>query len=212
MLANNERDQLAARAHQGWPFWQFSRDERRLGPVARALLGDAAADLEVRRRRLRPHRGRGELRGTGRQERRARHRSLDRGQTQESRAGRRSENSQAVYRRDQYASPRVRRGPYAARARGDRLLVRLGRDALCPVGLSGKRRRAEQFQSKNFPADFISEAIDQTRGWFYSQLAISTLVFGPKTGAEKPPRRSRRGDVRQKSPIPTPSATASCWA
>lgn len=29
-----------------------------------------------------------------------------------------------------------------------------------------------------FPADFISEAIDQTRGWFYSLLAISTLVKG----------------------------------
>ncbi|MDD6203771.1 MAG: isoleucine--tRNA ligase [Firmicutes bacterium] len=29
----------------------------------------------------------------------------------------------------------------------------------------------------NFPADFISEAIDQTRGWFYSLLAISTLLF-----------------------------------
>jgi isoleucyl-tRNA synthetase len=31
-----------------------------------------------------------------------------------------------------------------------------------------------------FPADFISEAIDQTRGWFYSQLAISTLLFGER--------------------------------
>jgi isoleucyl-tRNA synthetase len=31
---------------------------------------------------------------------------------------------------------------------------------------------------EQFPADFISEAIDQTRGWFYSQLAISTLLFG----------------------------------
>ena len=29
-----------------------------------------------------------------------------------------------------------------------------------------------------FPADFISEALDQTRGWFYSQLAISTMLFG----------------------------------
>ena len=29
---------------------------------------------------------------------------------------------------------------------------------------------------KNFPADFISEAIDQTRGWFYSLLAISTFL------------------------------------
>ena len=28
-----------------------------------------------------------------------------------------------------------------------------------------------------FPADFISEAVDQTRGWFYSLMAISTLLF-----------------------------------
>ena len=30
---------------------------------------------------------------------------------------------------------------------------------------------------KNFPADFISEAVDQTRGWFYTLLAVSTLIF-----------------------------------
>lgn len=30
---------------------------------------------------------------------------------------------------------------------------------------------------KNFPADFISEAIDQTRGWFYVLLAISSVLF-----------------------------------
>lgn len=30
---------------------------------------------------------------------------------------------------------------------------------------------------KNFPADFISEAIDQTRGWFYTLMAISTVLF-----------------------------------
>ena len=30
---------------------------------------------------------------------------------------------------------------------------------------------------QQFPADFISEAVDQTRGWFYSLLAISTLIF-----------------------------------
>jgi len=29
---------------------------------------------------------------------------------------------------------------------------------------------------KNYPADFISEAVDQTRGWFYSLLAISTML------------------------------------
>ncbi len=30
---------------------------------------------------------------------------------------------------------------------------------------------------QQFPADFISEAVDQTRGWFYSLLAVSTLLF-----------------------------------
>src|SRR5262245_56295447 len=42
----------------------------------------------------------------------------------------------------------------------------------------GKKDFAEQF-----PADFISEALDQTRGWFYSQLAISTLLFGENGAA-----------------------------
>jgi len=38
----------------------------------------------------------------------------------------------------------------------------------------------EVFEQK-YPADFISEAVDQTRGWFYSLLAISTMLF------DKPP-------------------------
>jgi isoleucyl-tRNA synthetase len=38
---------------------------------------------------------------------------------------------------------------------------------------------------RQFPADFISEAIDQTRGWFYSLLAISTLLFCEDRAAEK---------------------------
>lgn len=36
----------------------------------------------------------------------------------------------------------------------------------------------ENFHDELFPADFISEGIDQTRGWFYSLLAISTLLTG----------------------------------
>lgn len=35
----------------------------------------------------------------------------------------------------------------------------------------------EELFKQNFPADFISEAIDQTRGWFYTLIAISTLLF-----------------------------------
>jgi len=35
---------------------------------------------------------------------------------------------------------------------------------------------SEHFEER-FPADFVCEALDQTRGWFYSLLAISTLLF-----------------------------------
>ncbi|MFH1419087.1 MAG: class I tRNA ligase family protein, partial [Planctomycetota bacterium] len=39
-------------------------------------------------------------------------------------------------------------------------------------------QNAEMFDGQ-FPADFISEALDQTRGWFYSLTAISVMLFGP---------------------------------
>jgi isoleucyl-tRNA synthetase len=43
----------------------------------------------------------------------------------------------------------------------------------------------EHFKAQ-FPADFISEALDQTRGWFYSQLAISTLLFSEQAQGLQP--------------------------
>lgn len=36
----------------------------------------------------------------------------------------------------------------------------------------------KQTFEKTFPADFISEAVDQTRGWFYTLLVINTILFG----------------------------------
>jgi isoleucyl-tRNA synthetase len=57
-------------------------------------------------------------------------------------------------------------------------------------GYQGNGQKVEESKSQKdssaqfhhqFPADFISEALDQTRGWFYSQLAISTLVFDKPT-------------------------------
>ncbi len=36
----------------------------------------------------------------------------------------------------------------------------------------------QELFEQRFPADFICEAIDQTRGWFYSLLAVNTMVFG----------------------------------
>ena len=47
-----------------------------------------------------------------------------------------------------------------------------------PFAQWGWPHRGDAEFEAQFPADFISEAIDQTRGWFYSQLAISTLLFG----------------------------------
>lgn len=49
----------------------------------------------------------------------------------------------------------------------------------------------------NLPADFISEAIDQTRGWFYALVAIQTLLFGPDA-----PRGDRDHGLRAEYPLP----------
>ena len=89
---------------------------------------------------------------------------------------------QAVDRRGHLdAARRARRLP--PRARGDRRLVRLGLDALRAVGLPA--HAAARSSSAAFPADFISEAIDQTRGWFNSLLWVSTLLF-PERGLPHP--------------------------
>jgi isoleucyl-tRNA synthetase len=47
-----------------------------------------------------------------------------------------------------------------------------------PFAQWGAPHQNEETFRENFPAQYISEAIDQTRGWFYSLLAVSTLVFG----------------------------------
>ena len=64
-----------------------------------------------------------------------------------------------------------------------------------------------------FPADFISEALDQTRGWFYSLVAISTLLFDENTVASgqwpvASKDDSRRADAaaKQSSLIPDPQS------
>ncbi|MGH3145188.1 MAG: class I tRNA ligase family protein, partial [Rubrobacter sp.] len=41
----------------------------------------------------------------------------------------------------------------------------------------GGAEAVEHFE-RQFPADYICEAVDQTRGWFYSLLAVSTMLFG----------------------------------
>src|SRR3989449_2359770 len=46
-----------------------------------------------------------------------------------------------------------------------------------PFAQRGYPRNGKEVFEETFPADFISEAVDQTRGWFYTLLAISTLLF-----------------------------------
>ncbi len=47
-----------------------------------------------------------------------------------------------------------------------------------PFAQFGAPYRNRDDAAAAYPADFICEAIDQTRGWFYSLMAIGTLVFG----------------------------------
>ena len=91
----------------------------------------------------------------------------------------------AGHRRGDLSLSRVRRGGVLARRRAavmatgrarDRRLVRLG--SACPPPRSGYPHAPGSSEEFVFPADFITEAIDQTRGWFYSLLAVNTLVFG----------------------------------
>jgi isoleucyl-tRNA synthetase len=66
----------------------------------------------------------------------------------------------------------------------------------------------QKFHSQ-FPADFISEAIDQTRGWFYSQLAISTLLFGKGEG-ERNSQSASRNPKSEIGSIPYPHPFRNC--
>ncbi len=47
-----------------------------------------------------------------------------------------------------------------------------------PLAQWGYPHKNQELFESQFPADYICEAVDQTRGWFYSLHAISTLLFG----------------------------------
>ena len=83
-----------------------------------------------------------------------------------------------------------------------------GVDAVRPVGLPAPATTS--VFERRYPAQFICEAIDQTRGWFYTLMAVGTLVFdrssyenvlclGPHPGRGRPqddqaPRQHPRAD------------------
>ena len=65
---------------------------------------------------------------------------------------------------------------------------------------------SEALFRERFPADFISEAIDQTRGWFYTLLAISTMLFGGGDEAS----RARNPEPGTRGPVPYPHPFRNC--
>src|SRR5688500_7098544 len=80
-------------------------------------------------------------------------------------------------------------------------------------GVAARTRLAAQKFHEQFPADFISEAIDQTRGWFYSQLAISTLLFGQESRVQsrEPEAPGSAGGSEAKTPTaPYPHPFRNC--
>lgn len=79
--------------------------------------------------------------------------------------------------------------PFAAGARMQRVseVIDCWYDSgAMPFAQWGYPHQGQERFAAQFPADFISEAIDQTRGWFYSQLAISTLLFGEPSAEPRP--------------------------
>ena len=158
-------------------FGPLAGEQRRLGARPRALLGHAAADLAQRGGRDRLHRLVRGARGAVR--RRAR------GPAPPVR-GR---------RRDPVAD---RRRAAAPRPRGDRRLVRLAARCRSPSGT--RRSRTRTSSSEQFPADYICEGIDQTRGWFYSLIAISHAAVRPELVQDRAlPRPHRRPDGKKMS-------------
>ena len=133
-------------------------EQRGLGALARPLLGDAAAGLGLRPRPV--------ARGGDRQLRRAR-RAL----------------GQAAARRISIRTSRSSTGtPGAATCGGP---MRRTPEVIDTWFDSGSMPYAQwhypfeheaEFEA-HFPADFICEGVDQTRGWFYSLLAIATTAF-----------------------------------
>ena len=160
LLRENERTNWYPDDDQEGPLRRLAEQQHRLGAVPQPLLGHAAADLALRR-------GPPDLRRlAGRAGRADRHRPV------------RARPAPPVRRRRHLRLPgrrlrpgRPRRVPEVIDAWFDS-----GSMPFAQWGYPHVEGSAEQFEQA-YPADFICEAIDQTRGWFYTLMAVGTLVF-----------------------------------
>ena len=157
MLAENEPIGWRPEHVKHGRFGTLAGGQRRLGALARALLGHAAADLGVR--------------GADCDERFCA--GLDRRAARARRRGARRP-----------APPLHRRGRPAAARRAAATMRRVEEvidtwydSGAMPFAQFHYPFEGEEEFEQRFPADYICEAQDQTRGWFYSLLAESTLLF-----------------------------------
>ena len=155
--ANDDVD-LAPGAHQDRALRRVARRQRRLGAQPRPLLGHAAAHLALRAgahalRRL--HRGAaGSWRPVPFQ---------------------RIWNSTGPTSTTSSSRARTAAARCAACPRSS---TPGSTPAPCRSASGTTRSRTSRRFEERFPADFICEAIDQTRGWFYSLIAVATLIEG----------------------------------
>ena len=175
--ARERDDRLAPGAHQARPLRRLAREQRRLGAVPRPLLGHAAAGVALRRLRHR------HLRRVGRRAGRARRAATSPTSTC---TGPRSTTSPSTCPKCE--QPGARRVEPVLDAWFD--------SGAMPAAQFHYPFEHEELFEQRFPADFICEAIDQTRGWFYSLLAVNTLVFDqqpvPQRGVPGAGRRQGR--------------------
>ena len=181
LLRENEETELVPRHDQARPLRRLAGEQHRLGALAQPLLGHPAADLALRAE------GHQTCVGSLRAPRAHRHRPV------------RARPAPSLRRRRDLRLPRPRGTAARPRARGDRRLVRLRLDAVRAVGLPA--REGSQESPTRYPADFICEAIDQTRGWFYTLMAIGDAglrrVVVPERAVPRPhPGRGRPQDVQ----------------
>ena len=149
---------LASRAHPSRAFRQLAREQRRLGALAGTLLGHAAADLAMPVDA--PHGDR-----------------IARGARHARRSGPHgSRSAPPAIDEVVFACPECgeesRRVPEVIDAWYDS-----GAMPFAQWGYQPELGRGEELFERRFPADFISEAIDQTRGWFYTLMAEGVLHF-----------------------------------
>ena len=147
-------DRVVPVPHQARALRQVAREQRRLGPVARALLGHAAAGVALRE---------GTTGAWARWPSCASWRAT-------SQTICTSPTSTTSRLRCPDCGEEMRRVPEVIDAWFD--------SGAMPFAQFHHPLDNEELFEQRFPADFICEALDQTRGWFYSLLVESVLLFG----------------------------------